>query len=1377
MSLNLALVISGDAAGAKSAVQQTTATVRDLGAEANRASAAMVAANDQVAASARRATEAVTLQEAAQRRAQQLANNFSGVRGPTDDATYRQRAADISAYGAALDQLRARYDPLFAAQLKYQAAIEAINQAERVGAISASLAIEARLKETAALNSQASALNGVAAAQKNASQAMVNRVTIAPDRGADIESYGAELDALRARYNPLYAASKQYEAELDALNAAHRVGAISGHEHEAALEGLNTRYTAFAQQGARAAGVLGNVGGAARLTSNQMLNLSRQGNDVVTMFALGASPMIIFASQAGQIYDALESGPKGLRGSLAGIAAGVKSTATSLISGAAAFVSFSNPVGLVATGIVAGTAALLTYATVTRESIRSVDEVLKDHEANIKDLKQAWAGDATAGIKAYESEGTTALSVRSVQTQLELRMSLMQAAQEAAKSMIANDNGLAGGSQFGVIGKAEFSEFGKEIDYLRGTIAKGAPDVLGFRKMVEERWKLDPTNEELTKQAAALDKLTDAAARAALALPGAQAAVNALVVKGGRPDFGEGAAIQADLIKNAETAYQLRRDQEVALGRIGARSPQELADAARAAERAKPITGESFAVRQLREESAAALAAAQAQHQLDEAQQQRARSLQQTVAAAQVDVDLVGQTTAATEGLRLESQLLAQVQEEAARNHVAVDQAEIASIHQKAIEYGKLRALQQARDTIVSQQDDLEVQRAELGLVGASKLAHDRVIAALKTEQQIRKLGIDVYGQEAEAMRANTAAASALADATARASLQKQLQFDRDQMFRSPTEQTVASTMQSAGLDYDPNSLIAQQIRYNEQLKTTKAAWEDIFSTVNDGIDGISDALFSGGSITDALKKAGQQLAKTMFDMALTNPLKNWLTGGNFNTIADLGIFGNGATSGKGGGFGGVLGQMLGAQKAVASMQVQAASVFINGSPIGGIPGLPGAANDNGGGILGWVKSLFGGANDNQPFKADTTLTDYLSSGPNTAATAAKLLSGLGSPLGAASAVSSVVASAAGGGSVVAMIREAAAREGIDPDIFLRVAKAEGGLTGFIQSNVFKNGIREPSFGPMQLLKGGPGTGFPRGLGNLFQEQTGLDPADPANMQAGINFAAKAAKQDGWSQWFGAKAAGVGRWEGINRGASGIDPMTTESISKLGSASTVAADSLSKAGLAGFSTVKGLTDASGGLTHFGSLLSSFMGPGGGSGAGWFQNLAGLFGGPAGAINSMKSISPMATADILSGSWGLFANGAAFRNGNVVPFAKGDVFASPTYFPMSAGRTGVLGEAGEEAIMPLQRGSDGRLGVVNHQPIRAPRAANGNGAGGGSSGGLTRAHIEGIVNSIADKLKLNANIINLTDGSDIKRYLMSDDGHATVAVVNKRLGGG
>ncbi|WDR06396.1 phage tail tape measure protein [Devosia rhodophyticola] len=49
-------------------------------------------------------------------------------------------------------------------------------------------------------------------------------------------------------------------------------------------------------------------------------------------------------------------------------------------------------------------------------------------------------------------------------------------------------------------------------------------------------------------------------------------------------------------------------------------------------------------------------------------------------------------------------------------------------------------------------------------------------------------------------------------------------------------------------------------------------------------------------------------------------------------------------------------------------------------------------------------------------------------------------------------------------------------------------------------------------------------------------------------------------------------------------------------------------------------------------------------------------------------------------------------------GGVTPFAKGGVIASPSYFPMGGGM-GLMGEAGAEAIMPLQRGSDGRLGVA------------------------------------------------------------------------------
>jgi phage-related minor tail protein len=57
----------------------------------------------------------------------------------------------------------------------------------------------------------------------------------------------------------------------------------------------------------------------------------------------------------------------------------------------------------------------------------------------------------------------------------------------------------------------------------------------------------------------------------------------------------------------------------------------------------------------------------------------------------------------------------------------------------------------------------------------------------------------------------------------------------------------------------------------------------------------------------------------------------------------------------------------------------------------------------------------------------------------------------------------------------------------------------------------------------------------------------------------------------------------------------------------------------------------------------------------------------------------------------------FADGGSFSQGRVMPFANGGVVNSPTYFPMRGG-TGLMGEAGPEAIMPLTRGADGKLGV-------------------------------------------------------------------------------
>jgi len=59
----------------------------------------------------------------------------------------------------------------------------------------------------------------------------------------------------------------------------------------------------------------------------------------------------------------------------------------------------------------------------------------------------------------------------------------------------------------------------------------------------------------------------------------------------------------------------------------------------------------------------------------------------------------------------------------------------------------------------------------------------------------------------------------------------------------------------------------------------------------------------------------------------------------------------------------------------------------------------------------------------------------------------------------------------------------------------------------------------------------------------------------------------------------------------------------------------------------------------------------------------------------------------------------FADGGAFSGGSQIQaYANGGVVGGPTLFPMAGGKTGLMGEAGPEAIMPLKRGANGKLGV-------------------------------------------------------------------------------
>jgi lambda family phage tail tape measure protein len=89
-----------------------------------------------------------------------------------------------------------------------------------------------------------------------------------------------------------------------------------------------------------------------------------------------------------------------------------------------------------------------------------------------------------------------------------------------------------------------------------------------------------------------------------------------------------------------------------------------------------------------------------------------------------------------------------------------------------------------------------------------------------------------------------------------------------------------------------------------------------------------------------------------------------------------------------------------------------------------------------------------------------------------------------------------------------------------------------------------------------------------------------------------------------------------------------------------------------------------------------------------------------------SMATTQAFKPVASS-VLSGIGGLFGGSSSGGNASsdvmslmssVQPFASGGVIGAPSYFPLATGGFGLAGEAGPEAIVPLTRGGDGRLGV-------------------------------------------------------------------------------
>jgi len=129
---------------------------------------------------------------------------------------------------------------------------------------------------------------------------------------------GKEMDRLRAKYDPLFRASKQYEASVEELSRAQKVGALTSKQYDAALAELTREY----QRSAGAANTMGkttkSAGMLARGMGGGIQNVAYQVGDFAVQVGAGTSATRALGMQLPQLL-----GGFGVFGAVAGAVAAI----------------------------------------------------------------------------------------------------------------------------------------------------------------------------------------------------------------------------------------------------------------------------------------------------------------------------------------------------------------------------------------------------------------------------------------------------------------------------------------------------------------------------------------------------------------------------------------------------------------------------------------------------------------------------------------------------------------------------------------------------------------------------------------------------------------------------------------------------------------------------------------------------------------------------------------------------------------------------------------------------------------------------------------------------------------------------------------------
>jgi hypothetical protein len=385
-------------------------------------------------------------------------------------------------------------------------------------------------------------------------------------------------------------------------------------------------------------------------------------------------------------------------------------------------------------GIVGVTVALNVlpkiFGAITN-SIASAENVLKEHETAIKDIKAAW-DDATKSEEQYGSRAQTSIAFTGNSDQIRLQNLLKSQLQNIPFELgFGNGSRAAAGAY-----QSTFGPLADAVEKFRQQALQGKGDVLAFNEEIQKIALQNPADQKLQSIANHILDVTKGATDTTGALRDLNAELQQVSVSMGGLDPAAVKALAQGYSALATLAIASRR-QAATMAGITATTPAQRAAAASASVLAEPqdySTDPTGSIRQYNAEAAAANVLASAQQELVNSANNRYRAVMDAVGASQIDIDVIGKSVGETELLKDNWQTYADLRAEADKNGTKFDDAQyarlvkqneaLAALKQTEAEMSELNNLQFAGTQIGRTDTEQTVASTLRDLFGDDYLSH-----------------------------------------------------------------------------------------------------------------------------------------------------------------------------------------------------------------------------------------------------------------------------------------------------------------------------------------------------------------------------------------------------------------------------------------------------------------------------------------------------------------------------------------------------------------------------------------------------------------------------------------------------------------------------